>query len=54
MDSSWGWRAQPLTLLVRFAPRQRQKPINEWLSASSNQQKMDVAGSLMDGDMGAY
>ena len=27
-------RAQPLTMLVRFAPRQRQKPMNEMLSAS--------------------
>lgn len=47
-------RAQPLTLLVRFAPRQRQKPMNELLSANSNQQEMDVVGSLMDADMGAY
>jgi hypothetical protein len=43
-------RAQPLTLLVRFAPRQRQKPMNELLSANSNQQEMDVVGSLMDAD----
>ena len=27
-------RAQPLTLLVRFAPRQRQRPMNELLSSS--------------------
>lgn len=47
-------RAQPLTLLVRFAPRQRQKPMSELLSANSNQQEMDVVGSLMDADMGAY
>jgi hypothetical protein len=46
--------AHPLTLLVRFAPRQRQKPMNELLSANSNQQEMDVVGSLMDADMGAY
>src|SRR5438132_6817018 len=26
-------RAQPLTMLVRFAPRQRQKPMNELLSS---------------------
>jgi len=26
-------RAQPLTLLVRFAPRQRPRPMNELLSA---------------------
>lgn len=47
-------RAQPLTLLVRFAPRQRQKPMNELLSPSSNQQEMDVVGSLVDADIGAY
>ena len=47
-------RAQPLTLLVRFAPRQRQKPLNELLSANSDQQEIDVVGSLMDADMGAY
>jgi hypothetical protein len=47
-------RAQPLTLLVRFAPRQRQKPMNELLSANPNQPELDVAGSLMDADMGAY
>ena len=47
-------RAQPLTLLVRFAPRQRQKPMNELLSANSNPPEMDVVGSLMDADMGAY
>ena len=46
-------RAQPLTLLVRFAPRQRQKPMNELLSANPNQLELDVSGSLMDADMGA-
>src|SRR3979411_223960 len=46
--------AQPLTLLVRFAPRQQQKPMNELLSANSNQQEMDVGGSLMAAAMGAY
>jgi len=47
-------RAQPLTLLVRFAPRQRQRPMNELLSAMSDRPDMDVAGSLIDADMGAY
>ena len=47
-------RAQPLTLLVRFAPRQRQKPMNELLSASSDRVEFDLAGSLIDADMGAY
>lgn len=47
-------RAQPLTLLVRFAPRQRQKPMNELLSPSSARAELDPVGSLIDGDMGAY
>jgi hypothetical protein len=47
-------RAQPLTLLVRFAPRQRQKPMNEMLSASRDRVELDPVGSLVDGEMGAY
>jgi hypothetical protein len=47
-------RAQPLTLLVRFAPRQRQRPMNELLSGSQAAAELDPAGSLVDGDMGAY
>jgi len=47
-------RAQPLTLLVRFAPRQRQKAINELLSESQDQAEPDLTGSLVDADMGAY
>ena len=47
-------RAQPLTLLVRFSPRQRQKPMNELLSASDRGSDPDLIGSLVDADMGAY
>jgi hypothetical protein len=47
-------RAQPLTLLVRFAPRQSQKPMNEMLFAKSDAVELDPVGSLIDGDMGAY
>ncbi|MGA8311020.1 MAG: hypothetical protein WB755_13390 [Terriglobales bacterium] len=47
-------RAQPLTLLVRFAPRQRQKPMNELLSGTRPNAEVDPIGSLVDGDMGAY
>ncbi len=48
-------RAQPLTMLVRFAPRQRQKPMNELLSASVKAPaEVDVIGSLVDGDFAAY
>lgn len=47
-------RAQPLTLLVRFAPRQRQKPMNELLTTVSANPELDFSGSLLDEDMGAY
>lgn len=47
-------RAQPLTLLVRFAPRQRQKPMNEMLSAANARPELDPGGSLVDADFGAY
>ena len=47
-------RAQPHTLLVRYAPRQRQKPMNEMLATSREVAELDPAGSLVDGDMGAY
>ena len=47
-------RAQSLTLLVRFAPRQRQKPMNELLSRSGGDVDLDLTGSLVDADMGAY
>jgi len=47
-------RAQPLTLLVRFAPRQRQRPMNELLSDSREGADLDFVGSLRDADMAAY
>ncbi|AXC11284.1 hypothetical protein ACPOL_1948 [Acidisarcina polymorpha] len=47
-------RAQPLTLLVRFAPRQEQKPMNELLTSGRSETNLDFAGSLVDADMGAY
>jgi hypothetical protein len=47
-------RAQPLTLLVRFAPRQRQKSMNELLAATAESAELDPIGSLIDADMGAY
>lgn len=47
-------RAQPLTLLARFAPRQRQRPMSELLSDSGAKPELDFTGSLMDADMGAY
>jgi hypothetical protein len=47
-------RAQPVTLVVRFAPRQRQKPMNELLYGMHDAPELDVIGSLIDADMGAY
>jgi hypothetical protein len=46
-------RAQPLTLLVRFGPRQRQRPMNDLL-ANNTAAELDPAGSLIDADMGAW
>jgi hypothetical protein len=47
-------RAQPLTLLARFAPRQRQRPMNEMLAETGVVVELDPAGSLVDGEIGAY
>ena len=47
-------RAQPLTLVARFAPRQRQRPMNELLSSSSGASELDPTGALVDADMAAY
>ncbi len=46
-------RAQPLTLLARFAPRQRQRPMNELLAVNQSSEP-DPQGSLVDADMAAY
>ena len=47
-------RAEPLTLLVRFAPRQRQRPMNELLADTRSDGEVDPIGSLVDADMAAY
>jgi hypothetical protein len=47
-------RAQPLTMLARFAPRQRQRPMNELLSGEPQNPELDSPGSLIDADMGAF
>lgn len=47
-------RTEPLTLLARFTPRQRQRPMNEMLQGSSTGVEMDAHGSLVDADMGSY
>jgi hypothetical protein len=47
-------RAQPLTMLTRFAPRQREKQMNELLAEHQRTPELDPEGSLVDADMGAY
>lgn len=47
-------RAAAITLLVRFAPRQRQRPMNELLSNKQTVLELDPVGSLVDADMAAY
>ena len=47
-------RAEPVTLLVRFAPRQRQKPMSELLKPNAERPELDPVGSLVDADMSAY
>jgi hypothetical protein len=47
-------RAQPATLLVRFAPRQRQRPFNVMVENAAVATDLDPEGSLIDADMAAY
>jgi hypothetical protein len=47
-------RAQPLTLLARFAPRQREQQMNELLNETTRKPELDAQGSLIDADMAAY
>lgn len=47
-------RAQARTLLVRYAPRQRQRPLNELLAGARGEAELDPLGSLADAEMGAY
>lgn len=47
-------RAEPLTLLARFTPRQRQRPMNELLDGTPSSVELDPQGSLVDADMGSY
>jgi hypothetical protein len=46
-------RAEPETLLIRYAPRQQQQTMNEMLTGSTAA-GTDPDGSLVDADMGAY
>jgi hypothetical protein len=47
-------RAQPLTLLARFAPRLREQSIKDLLAEERQRPLLDPEGSLRDADMGAY
>ncbi len=47
-------RAQPLTLVMRFAPRQHSLNMNEMLSGKTQGNATDPGGSLVDADMGAF
>jgi hypothetical protein len=47
-------RAQPVTLVTRYAPRQREKQMNELLAEHQHAPELDPQGSLIDADMGAY
>src|SRR5580658_7226999 len=47
-------RAQPLTIVTRFAPRQRENQMNELLAEHQRKPELDPEGSLIDADMGAW
>ncbi len=47
-------RAQPVTLLARYAPRQRARSMDEMIAAPQQRPTLDPEGSLIDADMGAY
>jgi hypothetical protein len=47
-------RAQPLTLLARYAPRQKERTMDELLTGTQKAAEPDAQGSLVDADMGAY
>jgi hypothetical protein len=47
-------RAQPVSLLVRFAPRQRERSLNDLIASPQQKPVLDHEGSLIDADMGAY
>ena len=47
-------RAQPVTLLARFAPRMIERSMNEALMGARKPPVLDAQGALVDADMGAY
>ena len=47
-------RARPITLVLRYAPRQTERAMNAMLAPDAGVTQVDAAGSLVDADMGAY
>jgi len=47
-------RAQPHTLLIRYASRQRGRPMNDLLLPAASEEQLDPRGSLIDANMGAF
>ena len=47
-------RAQPVTLLARYAPRQQEQSMEKLLEGTQQKPAVDPEGSLVDADMGAY
>jgi hypothetical protein len=47
-------RAQPVTLVARFAPRLTERSMNEALMDARTSATLDAEGALIDADMGAY
>jgi hypothetical protein len=47
-------RAEPISLVARFGPRQRQRGMNEMFTDSSQPVEIDNAGSLVDADLATY
>ncbi len=47
-------RAQPTTLLLRFAPRRRPASMNDMLEQHGQSAETDPQGALVDADMGLY
>lgn len=47
-------RAQPVTLVARFAPRLTERSMADALTGTPDREPLDPAGALVDADMGAY
>jgi hypothetical protein len=47
-------RAQPVTLMLRFAPRRKPASMNDMLDQRGQSLQLDPEGALVDADMGLY